>query len=192
MSEKKKSAFTFKELLFAYLAISKLMYWVDNINAIYLDELGSVWNMIVNRLLGRDIMVIWILIVMFLLDHYISTHPSVRKNFIKNILTYGIGYLLYIASIVGYIFLLGLFDLAQIGDWFEFLLSFTVFYVIASVVLHIKEVKKKKEAEMYIPEEKTNEDSLAMLDTLHKRGVLTKNEYESKKAELEDNPHAAK
>jgi len=151
---KKKPAFTFKELLFAYLAISKLMYWMNNIAAIQQDELGEVWRMVLNRLLGQDIMTIWILIAMFLLDHYVKTHPSIKKGSIRDILIYGIGYVIYIVSIIVYTWVLGLFSLAQINNWGAFILNFSIFYVAACVVLGVKERVKKKEAELYIENEK--------------------------------------
>ena len=187
MPKKKKPAFTFKELLFGYLAISKLMYWMNNISAIQQDALIEVWRFVLNRLLSQDIMIVWMLVAMFLLEYYIDTHPSVSKGKVRHILVYGIGYLVYIASVVTYILLLSFFIDTQIGSWGELILSFTGFYAIACVVMNVKEHMKKKEAEMYIPAEevigKADGDTLALLTALHERGVLTTDEYESKKKE---------
>ena len=184
MPKKKKSAFSFKELLFAYLAISKLMYWMNNIAAIRQDELGEVWRMVLNRILSQDIMTIWILVAMFLLEHYIETHPTFSKGSLKHILVYGIGYVIYIVSVVLYVLLLSVLINTQIGGWGVLLINFSFFYMAVCVVLNIKDRMKKKEAELYIPAEKTNEDSIALLSTLHERGVLTKGEYESKTAAI--------
>ncbi|MCL2227789.1 MAG: hypothetical protein FWB97_09240 [Oscillospiraceae bacterium] len=181
MAKKKNPAFTVKELLFAYLAISKLMYWMENVAAIYQDIFGEVWRMVLNRLLMQDIIIIWILVAMFFLDHYISTHPSVAEGPKKYVLVYGIGYVIYMASIVGYLFVLRLFIDVQIDSWAEILFSFSIFYAIASVMMYLKERMKKKEAAMYIPAEKINKDSLVLLATLRERGVLTQDEYKSKK-----------
>jgi len=181
---KKKPAFTFKELLFAYLAISKLMYWMNNIAAIQHEGLQGIGLMILNRLLIQDIMTIWILVAMALLTNYIDTHPAVTRGFVKSILLYSIGYVVYVGSIVIYTLVLNQILASQVGSWVEHILGFSIFYVIACVVLSIKDRLKKKEAEMYIPAEKINEDSLALLSTLYKRGVLTQEEYLGKKSEV--------
>jgi len=185
---KKKPPFTFKELLFSYLAITKLMYWIGNLANI--DELGGAVDLIVNRLIVQDIMVVWILIAMFLLDHYVETRPSLTSSWTKKLLTYGLGFVIYIGSIVGYIFLLaalpipGLLGISEALEFMsEVLLFYSVFFVIACVFLSLKERVKKKEAEIYIAESES--DTLSLLATLHKRGVLTQSEYEIKKAEIE-------
>jgi len=184
---KKKSAFTVKELFFGYLAINKLMYWIGNINAIQQDELGVVWRMILERFLLYDILTIWILVAMYLLEHYVDTHPAVTKGFKKYVLLYGIGYVIYIVSIVGYLTLLGLFVSVEISNWFDFLFGFSIFFAIAAVVMNIKDRMKKKEAEIYAPVASADDDSESLLSILHERGVLTQDEYESKKAEIGKN-----
>jgi len=186
MPNKKKPIFSFKELLFAYLAISKLMYWTNNIVAIQQSGISGILYMIVSRLLAQDIMTIWILIVMFYLEYYIETHPAISKGLLKSVLLYIIGYVLYVASIVTYMLILGLFIDVQISSWADVVVHYSIFYLIACVVLNLKGRMKKKEAEIYILEEKANEDTLVLLSALHERGVLTLEEYESKKARLSD------
>ena len=185
---KKKPPFTFKELLFSYLAITKLMYWIGNLAGI--DEFGGAVNLVIDRLIVQDIMVIWILIAMFLLDHYVETRPSLTSSIIKRLLTYGLGYIIYIGSIVGYILLLAVLPitdmqgLSQALDFMgEVLIFYSVFFVIACVFLSLKDRMKKSDAEKYIAESEDN--TLSLLATLHSRGVLTQSEYESKKAEIE-------
>jgi len=163
---KKKPAFTFKELLFAYLAISKLMYWMNNINEIQQDGLWEIGRMVVNRLLAQDIVTIWILIAMFLLEHYISTHPSIKTGRIKIILLYSIGYVIYVSSIVVYLVILNIFMDVQIYSWVDLIFGFSLFYVAACVVLYVKDRAKKKEAEMYIPDENAK---MSVLDTIKSR-----------------------
>ena len=178
-----KPAFTFKELLFAYLAVSKLMYWMDKINAIPEDGLGAILNLIIARLLEQDIMTIWVLVSMFLLDHYIETHPSIAKGWFRNFIFYNIGYAIYVVSIVGYLLLIGLYFGPQFDGWrglLEILFFYSIFYVIACVILNLKDRLKKKEAEKYILEEKEKDDTIALLSVLYERGVLTQEEFESK------------
>ena len=169
------------------MAINKLMYWIGNINAIQQDELGVVWRMILERFLLYDILTIWILVAMYLLEHYVDTHPAVTKGFKKYVLLYGIGYVIYIVSIVGYLTLLGLFVSVEISNWFDFLFGFSIFFAIAAVVMNIKDRMKKKEAEIYAPVASADDDSESLLSILHERGVLTQDEYESKKAEIGKN-----
>jgi len=188
VKEKKKPPFTFKELFFAYLAISKLMYWVDNIAVVSQDGFIGVVELVVNRLINQDIMVVWILVAMFLLDHYIETHPNVSKSWLKKILLYGIGYAIYISSILLYMLILALLPITGLmgidalpAILQEVIVAYSIFYVIACVFLFLKDGMKKKEAEKYIQETITNEDSLVMLTTLCERGVITQEEFECKK-----------
>jgi len=184
MQNKKKSAFSFKELLFAYLAISKVTYWLNTIAEIQQDELGAVWHRVLDRLLTQDILTIWILVAMFLIEHYIDTHPSISKGAVKNILVYSIGYVFYIISLIAYILILGMIIDTQINNWVDFIVSYSIVYAVACLVLYIKEHIKKKEAEVHSPLVNSDEDSLSLLTTLWERGVLTQDEYDNKKAEL--------
>jgi len=184
MSEKKKPALAFKELFFAYLAISKLMYWANNIAALRQDELGDVGRMVLDRLLTQDIMIVLILIAMFLLEHYINRHPAIAKSLTKNILMYGIGYVIYITSIIAYIFALNWILQNQIPDWREFLLELSAFYAIACVFLYVKEHLKQREAKKHTAANKSNETTQELLGILHERGVLTQDEYERKSNEF--------
>jgi len=184
MHKKEKSAFSFKTLIFSYLAISKLMYWINTIATIQQDELGEVWRMVLNRILTQDIMLILVLAALFLLEHYITTHPSITNGLIKGIMVHVIGYIIYLAIITLYVLALNFFADIQIANWGGFIFDVSIFYILACVVLEIKDHMKKKEAEMYIPVEQVDKNSLSLLSTLYKRDVLTKDEYESKKAAI--------
>ena len=176
-----------KEFIVAYLAISKLMYWMDNFAAIRQDELGEVGRRVLDRLLNQDIMLVLILLAMFLLEYYISKHPALTKSLTKNILMYGIGYVIYITSIVAYVFALSWIFQSQgpsWDEWREFMLSWSAFYAVACVFLYVKERMKARETKKHILVDKSNEDTQVLLDVLHERGVLTQEEYERKRGEF--------
>jgi len=184
---KKKSAFTFKELLFAYLAISKLFYWMNNIGSLAQDDWSAVLNFIVDRLLMQDIMTIWILVAMFLLEHYADKYFGDNKTLVKNLVIFGIGYVIYTVSIVLYsIVIHAIFAeyMITVSEIISFLLDMTLFYAIACAVLQIKDRLKKKEAEHYVAREKACEDTADLLATLQERGVLTLEEVQEKLAKL--------
>lgn len=186
MKKKKKSnaPFTFKELLFGFLAISKVFYWMDNINAIMLDELGEALPRVIERLLFRDFITILILIAMFLLSHYTEKYSGTNRKFLKHLAMFAAGWVIYIGIIVGYLTAADwLFDavVIQIDNWPLFIREMSVMYVICCIVLEAKDRLKKKENELYIPAPDSPEEKLAMLTALHEGGLLTEEEFALKK-----------
>ncbi|MCL2189125.1 MAG: hypothetical protein FWC16_09425 [Defluviitaleaceae bacterium] len=177
---------SFKELIFAYLAINKVFYWINNINKIQQDEFGTLGWLIFERLLTQDIMTVIILLMMSALDTYIERHPAVKEGTLKHVLVYGIGYVLYIIAIVSYSVLVGaIFDggvVPALQFAVEMLPFFSMIYIIACIVLSIKEKMKKKEALQYLPDANSPEMRLHMLNELCQCGVISQDEYETKKA----------
>ena len=186
--EKKKSIFSLKELIVAYLAISKLMYWMNVIENLAGEQdgvTGVLWAFL-QRFLVQDLLTIWILVAMFLIEHYISNHPAITKGWARHILVYGIGYVIYVLSIVGYMNLLALVIYVNISSWAEFILGFSVFYIAACFFLSAKEHVKKKEAVEILQNDADAEKSKAMLSALLTRGILTQAEYLDKIEKLEE------
>ena len=187
MKTKKKksaSAFTFKELLFAYLAISKVFYWIDSIGKVLADDLGEALPVLIERLLFQDLITILILIAMFFLTHYMETHPGMRGKFMKHLLLYGVGWVIYIGIIVGYLTLANILFASvtiQIDNWLIFIREISMIYLICCVVLEVKDRLKKKENALYIPAPDSPEEKLALLTALHEGGLLTEAEFTQKK-----------
>ena len=178
---------TFKELLFAYLAITKVFYWVNTLNAIPQGEMQEVLLAVANRMIGQDIMVVVILLLMGALDTYIENHPELRSQITRRLLVYGIGYIIYVISIIVYSVLVGVIfgGLENLRDSFFFALEIlpmtSVIFFVASFVLSLKERMKKTEALLYLPEADSPEARINMLDKLCACGVLSEEECERKK-----------
>ena len=170
-----------KQLLFYYLAITKIFYWIGALGAI--ENLGEFGTVFINRMINQDIMTIIVLIALSVLDYYLFRGKD-SNDFIATVKLYLLGLIMFLALIVGYTFLLGLFFPVNIDDWPLFLLNWVVIFVVICVALFIKDKLKAKEAEKYLPDADTSEGKLAMLKTLHEKGVLTQAEFDEKAATL--------
>lgn len=153
MKQKKATVggFSFKQLLFGYLAVTKVLYWITAFS-----EMSS-WNefggMLVRRLLMQDIPVIVVLVAMHYLEKYLfsKTHEDDIK---ANIKLYTIGTVLFVAIVSGYVFLMDqLLDEFTIGNWAFFILNQLGVFLIICLFLHLKDKLKKKETAMYAAEE---------------------------------------
>jgi len=174
--------FSFKQLLFAYLAVTKVMYWIGTIAMV--DNLGEFGGVFLRRMINQDIMTIVILIIMFGLEARIVSKAS-KNNLLANVKFYTISLVIYLALIVGYNLLLGLFFDVSVDSWLIFIAEWIVIFMIACLFLHLKEKLKKKETEMYLPDAGTNAGKIAMLKSLCDAGVLTQEEFEAKHKKLE-------
>ncbi|MCL2222717.1 MAG: SHOCT domain-containing protein [Oscillospiraceae bacterium] len=176
------AGFSFKQLLFYYLAVTKVLYWINMVGTMEsLDEFGIIF---LNRMVGQDIMVIMVLIAMHFLDKYLFRGKS-DNDLLANVKLYSIGAVIGVAIITGYTLLIGLFVPIHINNWFIFILNLVIMFVIVSFFLHIKDRMKKKESALYLPDAYTNESKLAMLKSLCDTGVLTQEEFDEKAAQLE-------
>ncbi|MCL2248485.1 MAG: hypothetical protein FWC13_04380 [Oscillospiraceae bacterium] len=176
-----KKVLDVKQMLFYYLAITKIFYWIGTLNAI--ENLGEFGNVFINRMINQDIMTIIILVAMSVLDYYLFRGKD-SGDFIATIKLYILGFIIFIALIIGYTLLLGLFITVNINDWPMFILDWAIIFVVICVGLYIKDRFKAKEAEKYLPNADTSEGKLAMLKTLCEKGVLTQAEFDEKSANL--------
>lgn len=177
----KKSGFNFKQLLFGYLAVTKVLYWINAIA--YLDNFGEFGIMFLNRLISQDIMVILILTAMHFLERYIFNGKN-DNDLMANVKHYTIGLVIFIALITGYNFLLMPFVDFYIDNWFTFFLNQVIVYSIIAVFLHIKSNLKQKEAKQYIPDADTEAGKISLLTALRDAGVLTQEEFETKSLQV--------
>ncbi|MCL2362259.1 MAG: hypothetical protein FWC73_10655 [Defluviitaleaceae bacterium] len=143
----------FKIMLFMYLALSKVFYWVTNIQTMGLYGFDNLGQMIMNRLLTRDLF----LILCVILSFYIY---KIVKN---QLLAFGIFYVLVLGlSLVQMMILDNIFDLGYgsiFGDMtpFQYFVQFTMSFILIGVFFTGKEymtrVKKKTEAQAYAAED---------------------------------------
>ncbi|MCL2356782.1 MAG: hypothetical protein FWC70_06455 [Defluviitaleaceae bacterium] len=172
------------QLLFSYLAVAKLMYWIEALAGI--SDFDDFMTIIVTRLINQDIVIILVLIAMFILDDFVFDRAS-EKGLLESIKLNAVGLVIFLAILTGYHFVLGLFIEVNISSWPRFFISWSIIFAIASAFLLIKDRMKKKETELYIrsePTADTPEGRLLMLEALHKAGTLTDEEFENLSARI--------
>jgi len=143
---------TFKLMLFSYLALSKVFYWVTNIQTMGLDGFDNLGQMIINRLLARDLF----LILSVILSFYI--YKVIKNGFIA----FGVFYVLVLGlSLVQMMVFERIFDLeygAIFGDMtpIQYFVQFTMSFMFIGAFFAVKEFmarqKKKTEADEYASE----------------------------------------
>ena len=166
-----------KELLFAYLAVTKIMYWMNTFAG--LDGFGEFGYAFLDRMIGQDIVIIIILIAMFILDGYFFRGKS-DKDVLANIKLFSMGLIVFLVVVAGYTLLIGLFFEMTVNSWPQLFIDFTVSYVIIYAFVFIKDMVKKKQAEKYALDTSTDEAKIAMLKSLCNAGVLTQEECDEK------------
>jgi len=180
--KKEKRGLPLKEILFSYLALSKVLYWLDMINS---AEYGDFWSgarVIWSRLINRDILLIVIVILFFVLEKLILK-KSKQGDILKQAL-------LYVAGFVGVI---GLFYIyLWVGSWFVPTVTFPplltmvvdniIGYILVVIMLNIKIYFKTREKETYQAASPVldADNDLVMLQALFERGILTQEEFDCK------------
>lgn len=177
----------FKEMLFIYLAITKIFYWYNTIIETAQNDLGSVGWVILNRLLGQDLIIIASIIIMFLLDNYIQKGSYIEgqkySRVLREIKIYAFGYVAFIGFILIYFWTLS----TLLGDrmnWGFVIVYSSAAYLVVSAGLETKLYFKRKFAPADALPIHSVEDKLAMLKALHDDGILTQEEYDSKLQEV--------
>jgi len=176
MNEKKVNWMPVKEMLFTYLAISKILYWFSTITALGQEDLGRVWLAVLERFLSQDILIILGVIFFFFLDKYIQKKRSIRSKSLENFLFYGIGGIVLLSVSLIYALVMSLFFAWQIDiGWF--ISSMLAAYIVVTIVLNLKDYFKSKASPDYALSEKSTDDKLKMLEVLHSDGILTQEEF---------------
>jgi large-conductance mechanosensitive channel len=188
---KKEKWLTISKILFTYLAINKVLYWVDTITAIEQTDIASVVGVVLTRLLNHDLIIIIGVVAFFFLDKRIELKKSKYSNLWENVIFYAIGYVGLMGIIFIYNVVLTLIIAAQsfslgefVGAFINFLPSGTLGYIAVVVVLEIKQRFKSKEKESSANVSPGTDDKLAMLQVLLDNDVLTQEEFDLKSAKL--------
>ena len=182
VKKEKRRWLPLKEILFGYLALSKIIYWMEMIDV---AEYGDVWNVAETvwlRLLNRDLLLISFVILFVVLEKLILK-KSKDRDILKQVILYVVGY----AGVIGLFYLY-----SWIASWFipvyypsliDLAINNIIGYALVVIVLNIKIYFKTKEKETH----KTSlpvqgmDNNLAMLKTLFERGILTQEEFDRKK-----------
>jgi len=141
MKKQKKAKWAnFKELLFIYLAITKIMYWMDalTMGADGVD-LASMWQVFVIRLFERDILLILSILAFHWLDKTLERKKFKHGKFTEYALFYVIGFFVLAGITAAYIGLFSLiFGPVQVDSWVSFIAYGILGYMVVSVALNIK------------------------------------------------------
>ena len=191
MSVKREKWKPVMEILFTYLAISKILYWYNNVTAMGQgDVLGAIEGFLM-RFVYNDLILIIGVIFFYFLDKLIvlkkSRERTVLKGIIENIVFYAVGYvvLMVISTVYSVVLAIaaGTFGEFSWSGFIVFVGSTLPAYLVVCVALAIKEYSKKKGKE--IAECETDAESkdkkLSMLESLLRDGVLTQEEFDGKK-----------
>ena len=178
----------FKEMLFTYLAISKAIYWIDLVTGAQIDGAEGFVAMLMplfHRLVERDALIIAFIIVTYLIEQKLLQKFG-KSNIQKHFVVHASGFAVLIALYYAYVFILSLFVDVYIPSFISFTLNMLVAYAVIAVIL---EVKTRFKAKQYEKENSINkDDKLSALKTLHDSGLMTNEEFESKKAMIGEAP----
>ena len=144
---KKKRWSTVKEMLFLYLAITKIFYWFNTIMQTTFGGLDDrIIELALNRLLSQDLLIIFSILFFHMME----------KLKLKRIVQYPIAYVVFLVVIFVQIWIMGHFfepqQLAEEGlggvlaglGYLGFFVYFTVGFIAMAVALNVKEYFKKK------------------------------------------------
>ena len=172
-----------KEMLFTYLAITKVLYWFNTFMAMNLTDIGEVGRAVLMRLLNQDMMIILFIVVMFFIERRFITIENAQNKIPVRIAEYAIGYMVLVGAYIFGFWIMNFIADFQI-DWGVFIGYSLAGYVVVAVVMSINDYYKNKEKTGDAPSVHSNEEKLGMLIILRDDGVLTQEEFDSGKAKL--------
>ena len=189
MKEKKGKWTSFFEMLFMFLAISKIMYWFNTIFSAAQSGFEDVAEVIIVRLLNQDLMIIFGVLIFFGLEKLIDMHKTKLNKTLENLLLYIIGYVLLMGTFIAYFRVIS-FIIAEPFDWpgiFNFLRYSLIWYLLIIIILNFKQYLKAKEKKIAEdnPATYSNDEKLSMLEILFADDILTQEEYDRKKEILQ-------
>jgi len=182
------------EILFTYLAISKILYWYNNVTAMGQgDILGAVEGFLI-RFVYNDLILIIGVIFFYFLDKFIvlkkSRERTVFMGIIENIIFYVVGYGVLMVISTAYSVILAIIE-GTFGQfsWSGFMvyIGYTLpAYLVVIAVFNIKDYFKKKGKEIAEGEtdSQIKDKKLSMLESLLKDGILTQEEFDEKREKV--------
>jgi len=189
MTEKKGNWSAIKEMVFTYLAINKVLYWMNFIANMEQGAVGGVWQAVIARLLFQDAPLILGVVAFYFLDRAITMKRSKYSKIMENILFYAVGFVILMGIYTVYLWILSLFttmtftpEAFGVESWAAVIVYAFVMYLVASAVLNVKQYFKDRGKADYALPANTTDDKLTMLEVLFADGVLNQEEFEEKKA----------
>ena len=166
-----------KEILFTYLAISKILYWYETVIGMNQEYAIDMVRGFFMQLLDRDLLLIIGVVVFYFLDKLIQLKKSKYSSVLEYIIFYTVGYVILMGIVAIYLWVMSLFFPMNIDSWgqviFEIALNSLVTYIVVIVVLNVKHHFESKK--------KPPDNRLYMLESLLADGILTQEEFDQKK-----------
>ena len=183
---KKGNWYQVKVMLFSYLAISKILYWFNTVLSLSQSDLDNIGRVVLSRFVSQDLFIILVLVVFHYYEKLMSKKKQKYNKILEHFIIYAIGYVVFVAIIYTYIWILSWFVQITVGSWANLIVYSFASYVVINLILGIKNYLKVKENETYVYGIQTNseEKNLIMLKTLFDNGVLDEEEYEAKRKKL--------
>ena len=123
-----------KTILITYLAVSKILYWIDAASDVLQGDVGGAWISIVIRIIGRDGPLLLAVI------GFVAIHKTRGRLWIKLI----IGYAATISILFSYLFIMVSLGRIYVTSYFNLFVYYSVSYGVINVVLLLKDLIKRK------------------------------------------------
>ena len=175
----RKSWSPIKEMLFTYLALTKILYWFNTVNTIDQNGLGNMREVILRRLLNQDIFLILVVVFFYFLDERLQLKKSKYSEILEQVVFYAIGFIALLGILLAYNWIV--FGFLEVDSWWIFIRNTAFAYLLTVAILNIKYYfKTKTKIEMTLFS-KSDDDKRLMLRTLFDEGLLTQEEFDNKK-----------
>ncbi|MCL2403764.1 MAG: SHOCT domain-containing protein [Coriobacteriia bacterium] len=172
-----------KEILFIYLAVNQIYYWFSIVISTRQDGLGSLLEFTFERFLLQDMFIIMGIIVFYYLEKIILSSRAKVNKVVKYALIYGAGYLVLGAITLAYLELLRRIFPLPAEPFSQTFIIFTLLYLSVIIMLEVREYfQSKKALKQTSPTDLS--DKISLLETLLKDGILTQEEFDSKKKKI--------
>ena len=176
-------------MVFAYLAISKAMYWF-NIVAMA-EGLDGVGSAVLERLIYQDIVIILFVIFIYTFEYLFVIKQKKWSGILAQGILIGIGYVMFVVILFTYVLVLNWtvqesFNLPSFFQGFfgNDLLTFSISYFVIAGYIFVKESFKKKEAYAYALDIQSKDIKLAMLTALLDDGALSREDFDIQRVKL--------
>ena len=150
----------FKEIVFTYLAINKIMYWFNTITELNQSDIEGVGQAVFMRVLNQDLIIILGVTAFFFFNELLESKKSTHSNFKGYLIFYVVGYVGLLGIAFLYFLILNLIfpvqDFSLAGYVREFIIalpSMSIGYLVVAVALEVKLYFKKKGKEKDIVED---------------------------------------
>ena len=185
MPDKKAKWLPIKEIVVTYLALSKVLYWVDIVGNMEQGGFGNVANAVLMRLLQRDILLIASIIMFFVLEKLLMEKLK-SSNLMKNVMLYAVGFVGMVGIFYVYLWIMSwFFEVTFPTPWMvvsNMIIGYGVAMVFLNIKYYFKDKEKAKLAQAVAAE--CADDKMTMLKILLEDGVLTQEEFNDKKERI--------